>query len=557
MASTAPEYSHVSDSRATARIAGWPSRALEASNPEWLISVGRLVTSLFALLAIYLDPTQPAHLFPESERVLVAYIIFAASLVVLPKRLPLGSPVHLLTHAVDLVVLGGLSLLTGELTSPFFAFFPFILLATTMRWGMAGAIIGALAIEALLVTVGWPDIEDGESELNILITRSAYFLVAAVMLGYFGASRDRGRERLARLANWPFDPIPTSERDWLYSAFAHAADVLGEPRLLAIWQDQENPVGGLAYWESGRLELLQIDDPDFWRRQNLETAQTSRSKGDQELDLLLAMVAAKRRNPVLAPQTVNSTFFAGINYRGRLFVLDPGCYYRECISLTEIIASRISHELERLALMREIADAARLQERSRLGRDLHDSILQDLTAASLKLKAAAAHVSDEAAIQLGSVGALLLDQQRRIRMFVEDARPSEHHQKIPLSGTLLECAEALRERWNCDVRLSVQSEEFDIPARVSSELSKLVAEATANAVRHGGATIVEVCAARRQDELELVISDNGGGIVADRTLSRTPLSIAERVRDLGGQLIITRFSPGLEILARVPLQRIG
>ena len=261
---------------ATAAIGRWPSEALEAFDPEWLICIGRLVTSVFAWIAIYLDPTQPAHYFRESEFVLGGYILFAMVLVLLPKRPPPDAPIHLLSHAIDVIVLGGLSFLTDELTSPFFAFLPFILLATTMRWGMAGAIGGALALETVLIVVGWPDVEDGDSELNILIMRSAYFLVAAFMLGYFGASRDRSRRRLARLADWPFDAITKDRGPWLQSLLQHPAAVLGEPRLLAIWQDQEEPEGSVAYWDQGKLKLVDIKDPQFWLDQNLEAGQVGR-----------------------------------------------------------------------------------------------------------------------------------------------------------------------------------------------------------------------------------------------------------------------------------------
>src|SRR3546814_12463910 len=74
-----------------------------------------------------------------------------------------------------------------------------------------------------------PDLQDGESELNIFVTRSAYFAVAATMLGYFGAYRERSRQRLAQLADWPFDAIAGNRQHWLGSLFQHAADVLGEP----------------------------------------------------------------------------------------------------------------------------------------------------------------------------------------------------------------------------------------------------------------------------------------------------------------------------------------
>src|SRR3546814_6151732 len=68
------------------------------------------------------------------------------------------------------------------------------------------------------------DLQDGESELNIFVTRSAYFAVAATMLGYFGAYRERSRQRLAQLADWPFDAIAGNRQHWLGSLFQHRSE---------------------------------------------------------------------------------------------------------------------------------------------------------------------------------------------------------------------------------------------------------------------------------------------------------------------------------------------
>src|SRR3546814_9111394 len=103
---------------------------------------------------------------------------------------------------------------------------------------------------------------------------------------------------------------------------------------------------------------------------------------------------------------------------------------------SDLIAARLGSELERLALMQQAAETARSQERVRLARDLHDSILQDLTAANLKLKMIANTAPDDVKLQLGSVNMLVFDQQRRIRKFVEDRRSSEGDFKKTLSPEL-------------------------------------------------------------------------------------------------------------------------
>ena len=61
------------------------------ADPEWLISAGRLVTVLFAALAIYLDPTRPAGFLAEAHLLLGSYIAFSLWLALTPPRWPLES----------------------------------------------------------------------------------------------------------------------------------------------------------------------------------------------------------------------------------------------------------------------------------------------------------------------------------------------------------------------------------------------------------------------------------------------------------------------------------
>lgn len=538
--------------------ARWPHGFRFASEPEWLIGVGRLVTSLLAAVAIYLDPTQPARSLSEVQTVLAVYILFSLLLVLFPVQRPIDSKAHIVTHAIDILVLGWLAFLTDELTSPFFAFLPFTLLAATMRWGMPGAVIGAVALELVLLIVGWPDLEDGESELNILIMRSAYFLVAAGMLGYFGAYRDRSRHRLARLASWPFAP-PTGEHgSWLQGILDHAADVLGEPQLVVLWQDQEESAGKVATWTEGTLRLADVRGTQLWAAwsEELQRPPIVGQNRAAEAERLKALSGAlfelgRLHEPI---EHVCSAAFSSIRYRGWLFVINARHRHEDSTSLTEIIATRIGYELERLALMHEVFSTARFQERVRLARDLHDSVLQDLTAASLKLKAATGFVPPEAQPALRSVSALMLDQQRRIRMFVENARMVEPREQVALPLALADSIQTLREQWCCDIHLTVEPPDFDVPGQFSAEVTQLISEATANAVRHGHATRIDLAVARRAGRLQLRIADNGSGITEPSMgEQREPLSLSTRVADLAGSLAITRFSPGVAMLIELPI----
>ncbi|MGH8335536.1 MAG: sensor histidine kinase, partial [Gammaproteobacteria bacterium] len=71
------------------------------AGPERLISFGRLVTVVFAILAIYVDPTQPAKFRTEVQFILALYASATVLLIMFPIRKPIDSKVHFIIHALD------------------------------------------------------------------------------------------------------------------------------------------------------------------------------------------------------------------------------------------------------------------------------------------------------------------------------------------------------------------------------------------------------------------------------------------------------------------------
>jgi signal transduction histidine kinase len=534
---------------------------LSNAHPERLIAAGRLVSASFALLAIYLDPTHPARNVSEVYAILAVYLVYSTFLAAVSSQRPLDDRLHYVTHAIDIVVLGLLAFLTEELVSPFFAFFTFALITGAMRWGLLGAVATALIMVGLLVAVGWPLDEPGQYYVNVLVMRSVYALVAAVLLGYFAAYREYSRKRLMQLAAWPANTAEDKDR-WLESSLGHASEVLGGVRLLVAWIEVEEPVGRFVLWQGADGTFHEVPGNEcrdliaageqrasFAYGQLREVLALPRSFEWLVADELFAAPAPSGRSwPALC-----SARFTSPHYDGRLFVLDPGYPNEDILSLTEIVASRILAELEQLSMMRELAAAAGWRERGRLARDLHDSVLQDLTAAGLQLKAAARGRMDALPAKIDEVTALLAAQQRRIRNFVENARPSPSGSVSAVHEQLLAFAQALGNQWQCAVTADVDPAEMTLPNRIVSEICQLASEATANAVRHGGANHVVLSIRKRKGTVNMRIEDDGRGAPdLENPHAMQPLSIRERVRDLGGDVRILPSSTGLHIAVSLP-----
>lgn len=524
------------------------------ADPDWIISVGRLAMALLAMLAIYLDPTQPARFLWQSQIGLGFYCAFALLLVMFRWSGNSQSLWHMLPYAIDALVLGWLAMLTSELTSPFSSFLPFILPAMALRWGALGALAGVAMLEAELVIVGVPDLEDGHPEWNIFIVRSACYLVIALMVAYLGAYRQRTRQRLAELADWPSPAITSAGEVWLEQLLRHGATVLGSPLLVVAWRDHDEQRGTIAIWKERSVRLIPMADDLFWQRHDPKPLDYHATGNDARKglnDLLVRAPDLAQALDIASIRNASRAGFSGVRCLGWLYVIDSSCRPEESGEFTEVVARRLGSELERIALIREHSDAALSQERERLARDLHDSVLQDLAAANLTLRAVQAQLPEALGNRLAHVAAIVAGQQRRIRHFVEDYRVGDQLSDTTLDHAMRRHSDELVDQWDCRIELNVSPDDVQVPSWFAGELNQIVSEATANAVRHGSATQLRVDVTRSKEQLVLDILDNGCGLKAPR--QKKPTSLFMRTESLGGSLAVTQTGPGLGLRIALPI----
>jgi hypothetical protein len=156
----------------------------ESRRVERVLATARLFLASSALLAIYLDPTQPTHYAAVAYGLLALYLLYSLLLfVVLPRKAEPSARFSQMTHVADVIWPVAVTLFTAGPDSPFFVLFSFVLLAAAYRWGFHETLLTALAavallfVEALLVSFGSEatPLLQGEFELNRLIMRSTTF----------------------------------------------------------------------------------------------------------------------------------------------------------------------------------------------------------------------------------------------------------------------------------------------------------------------------------------------------------------------------------------------
>jgi two-component system sensor histidine kinase UhpB len=198
-------------------------------------------------------------------------------------------------------------------------------------------------------------------------------------------------------------------------------------------------------------------------------------------------------------------------------------------------------------------------ERSRIGRELHDDVTQQLATLALALSTFRRRLPEAATELLADVTEL---QQQTITL-TEEVRHLSHElhsgvlQHVGLAAALQEgCAEFGRQH-GIAVTCDTAGGPDEIPAEVALCLYRVTQEALRNVARHACADRVEVILIRGPAGLELTIEDDGQGFDAGAVRRRGGLgliSMDERLRLVRGSVEIdSRPGGGTRVRVRAPL----
>jgi signal transduction histidine kinase len=191
---------------------------------------------------------------------------------------------------------------------------------------------------------------------------------------------------------------------------------------------------------------------------------------------------------------------------------------------------------------------ALLRDRDRIGRDLHDSVLQSLYAIGLSLETSrrrnpdahpeAGRCADHALDQLNA----LVHQLRRMIRSLQGGTVQE----FDLVSELKTLTATYEQIARLSITLDVQQNAIDIlTSEEAQEILHIEREALSNCVRHAEATRATVSIRMRRTRVRVSVSDDGIGFVADggQPLGYGLGNMEARTRKLGGTFRI-RSKPG-------------
>jgi signal transduction histidine kinase len=214
----------------------------------------------------------------------------------------------------------------------------------------------------------------------------------------------------------------------------------------------------------------------------------------------------------------------------------------EEFSLLESIGQQVGIAVENARLYEQAGQSATLAERTRLARELHDSVTQSLYSVTLFAQAAASHLengdSATAAAHLTDLRETAQEALGEMRLLIYELRPLGLEEK-GLAAILQERLDAVETRAGIQCKLRVEGE-GEIPLDVQAELFHIAQEALNNVLKHARARNVEVRLRGGETGLTLEIQDDGAGFDA-ATVKRGGMGMVgmrERVQRMGGVLSI-------------------
>lgn len=190
-------------------------------------------------------------------------------------------------------------------------------------------------------------------------------------------------------------------------------------------------------------------------------------------------------------------------------------------------------------------------ERHRLARDLHDGLQQQLVVLRMQLGMLEEAGGPETGA-FAQLGQQLDEVIQQLREVTHDLYPS-----ILLDRGLVSALYSYAGRLPISTRLACEPEDFP---RLSPELESgayfLLCEAVTNALKHSGATAIELSLAVRDGWLLVSVADDGRGFVLSGGPRRGGLlHMEDRVRSFGGTLEITSVpGQGTRVVASFPLR---
>jgi signal transduction histidine kinase len=206
--------------------------------------------------------------------------------------------------------------------------------------------------------------------------------------------------------------------------------------------------------------------------------------------------------------------------------------------------------LDTAVLFLAFRDSATVEERRRLAREMHDGVAQEMASLGYFVDTLVEQESPDSprARQLRLLRDRLTMVVGEVRRSVQTLR-TEIGESDSLGTAIGSLARHLSATSGIPIHVTLDEQTTRLRPEIESELLRIAQEAMTNAVRHAGATAINVQCSVEPPCAEIVVADNGRGLGARRDDSHGLEIMRERAALVDGELTVTDNHPHGTVVA--------
>jgi signal transduction histidine kinase len=543
---------------------------------ETVLASARLVLSATFLAIVFLSSAARAGDLSNSISVALLYLVYSAAILATVTVAPRHTNAFLVAvHVGDMLWPSVISVAAQGTNSPVFVLYIFVLFAAAYRWGFQLTTVTTLFMVVLLrLETLFPgkEVLSGDPMMMARFSvRASYMIVTGLFAGFLGEQQNRARAEEASLARlMTLAQMGTRVNEIIGSVLQELLALYEGDEAVLYLDDNSQRIGRV--WRASRRHKLSNPEPheavfgevrDFSGIPSGAAARLSSkeheirmavlhpdniySVGHEPADGLLKQICDRNALAVRFATPDWSGLAAIINNRDGKWGKAPLHFLQR--SVKHLIPAIYSIDLN--DRLRSEAGAA---ERARLGRELHDGVVQSLFGLEMQAYLLRNTARDHPSIgdELQQMQTTIHEQLQELREMVQRSRTIE-----VTSDRLLDFLSSATSKFANDTYISAHFESnvpsgtaLDLSEGNCRELARIAHEAMVNVRKHSRAKAMLIRLMDQPDSVRLTMEDDGRGFVFQGRLNLSELDAAQAgpavikdcVRALGAELYIESHS---------------
>ncbi len=544
---------------------------MPTTTDERMIALMRLVLALSAYLIVIINRAESTLPIMYTGVALTGYVIYSFARYAVCMKQRSGTPglgsFSRWQYWIDIGYYTLLIWLSGGTNSPFFVFYFFPIITAASSGGYIAGLKAMLASSASLYLLGYfSTAADQEVGYDQFLLRPAYLLILGYIIVSLGDSELTSRRRLFLLKDMNSLSNPRFGIERTLSTLTerirefYDADkcvmVMAqwhqmEPHLRrAVRKEPDSAIRTLPLAPEMQHQLLALPGPQIlWQHQTgitngNHTALHSFAPDKGEFSLCKPPQDEDGLESLADTLEAEEFFSTPMNYRGtqvgRIFVIGARRRFdnAEAMFLMQAI-EHVIPSLDNTLLLDRLASDAAEEERQRIARDLHDSIIQPYIGLRIGLTALSNELQKDSTPGQNQIP----NQVQRLLAMTELGIDGLYGYVSNLKSVgrgnsdLAASLERFVAQFTIATTIAVEIEMDDVLKlgdRLAAEVFQMISEGLSNIRRHTGATQARIKIEVRADNLELQISNQ----YTARPATFVPRSITERAAALGGAAVV-------------------